>query len=251
MKKKVTIATTKGARGNNQDSVEALGFIPDYDRSSEAVFQYQRIVEEANGELEEYSVFDGIGGGAQGDLASATAAESVRGFIRSNKKRFNEELNGSDVSNYDQKAIIQDLFEEIFHETESNVQDLFTEEERGGTTATIAVLLKDQVWFANKGDSPGLLFSAKDKEIRSLYTSDRMEGNYLANYVGGQLFSAFHSYHAFVEVGDRILLSSDGLSEKAARKVLKGKRTLYEVVSKAGKKRASDNVTAILIEFIE
>ena len=201
------------------------------------------------------AVFDGVGGGADGEIASYLAAKTFADY--------------PPAEHWD-----RDLIQMLFETLHSAIR---REKEEGcyasfGTTATAFFLDEDAVWIANSGDSPGFLYrngtlslfskSHTDAELIIALGADRKPT--LTQYLGmGDDMFPVRIAPAIRKIrlcaGDRILLCTDGLTDMVSRdeiaRVLQRCSSAEEAVIHLKKKALEmgglDNFTVLLCDVRE
>ena len=204
-----------------------------------------------------FAVFDGMGGGDFGEIASMTCAEYTRGFFS----------NAGNIISSDVTPSLQDycagMNEAVFSKGEQLRTHMF------GSTVAGVYLFNGQMWFVNVGDSRAYL--VRDSKMMQVSTDhvDRddyqMKKNYkppLLQHMGMdpeeiRLEPSIARYE--IASNDRILLCSDGLTDMVdaarietiilgAADMGEATKTLYDAAMSSG---GIDNITIILIELTE
>ncbi|MGH2907019.1 MAG: PP2C family protein-serine/threonine phosphatase [Solirubrobacterales bacterium] len=166
-----------------------------------------------------YAVLDGMGGAAAGDVASNLAARTLAAFVRENLGT--------------QELRLYDLLEAALNAAAIAVHDLATDstEHRGMGTTVVACLIGParQVSIAHAGDSRAYVL--RDQRMRQLTRDHTISQQYIDE--GRPLSPEAHAIYKTVvtrnlgqergvapdlieerlEVGDRLLLCSDGLND--------------------------------------
>jgi protein phosphatase len=209
-----------------------------------------------------YIVTDGVGGAAQGDLASQYAAEKVlREYYRSSQLHPGSRL----------RQAMRQVGNEIYHYAAENLGPVHM-----ATTMVAAAIWEDSLTIANVGDSRAYLFRngsaqqlTRDHNLASelvrdgVITEEEAQNSPVKSRItrslGGEL-------DVFVDVfpdiplrtGDRLLLCSDGLTRYARTEdlvQLATEGTLEEAVLRmidyANEAGGIDNTTVILVEVGE
>lgn len=204
-------------RDHNEDSFVVVNL------SAGEPLRFERLVEQAaDPSATLFMVADGMGGAAAGEVASATAVDVVLRHLR-------EKLAG--VKDLSPAALV----EELTHAAEKANWSIFQQamsrpELRGmGTTATIAVLLRDTLYVAQVGDSRAYLLRngtatqlTKDQSLmQKLIEAGEMTEEQAAQSDRRNIILQALGPEANVKVdvtvqavrrGDVLLLCSDGLS---------------------------------------
>lgn len=238
-------------RTNNEDNAYLNGVY----RKDDTVFEWEASCSTENNILA--AVFDGMGGGADGEIASRMAAEAM--CLQAD-------------------GCFSDIADKYTVETSAQVASYHSRRDMGTTFVAVSIE-ENRYHFFNVGDSKGYLFRdgslqqlTRDHNLpESLYytglltrtQADRHpERNTLSQYLGLKLEDevvqpeCYRSKPVAGRTGDICLLCSDGLTglvtgEQIAR-ILgekhslagKAKQLLEEAMSAGGR----DNVTIILLE---
>lgn len=202
-----------------------------------------------------FAVFDGMGGESGGEKASATAANTLKAFIKSkDQNNLSEKEFLNSYCQYANKKICEKTLEEKYS--------------RMGTTAAILHIREDKVFACNLGDSRIYRFRKNEllqisKDHADFSSKDRPNAKAkLTQYLG--IFPHEMVIQPYIAKGvclpgDRYLLCSDGLtdlvSEPELKEVLAGRQSpkvevnkLVEMVLDRG---AKDNVTVMIIDIQE
>jgi PPM family protein phosphatase len=215
---------------------------------------------QASGRL--YIVTDGVGGAAQGDLASQYAAEKVlREYFRSSQLHPGSRL----------RQAMRQVGNEIYHYAAENLGPVHM-----ATTMVVGAIWEDSLTIANVGDSRAYLIRngaaqqlTRDHNLASelvrdgVITEEEAQNSPVKSRItrslGGEL-------DVFVDVfpdiplrpGDRLLLCSDGLTRYArpddvVRLAIEGspEEAVQRMVDFANDAGGIDNTTLILIEIGE
>lgn len=172
-----------------------------------------------NHEGEGYSLFvvcDGMGGHNSGEIASEIAANSIKKYIVSN---FRNEDSFTLISN-----AVKNAHKNIY---QKSVED--PKHKNMGTTVVIALIVNNILYFANAGDSRIYLYS-KDK-LQQLtkdhsYVQELLDAGAISEeeaifFPRNEITSCLGTYLDYqldidrkkLEVGDVILLATDGLTD--------------------------------------
>jgi len=216
-------------------------------------------------------VADGMGGHAGGEQASALAIDSVETFILGTFKWF------AQFKGPEQDQVLAD-FQSALGQANARVLAEAAErpELRGmGTTLTLAYSLNDVLFVAHVGDSRcylgrhGILYRltrdhtlVEDMVRRGALAAEEAAQHrwrhVITNAVGGDsadLKVEVHRVH--LEVGDRVLLCSDGLTEmlpdEEINQVLhseaEAEQACRRLVRRANEAGGRDNITVIVADF--
>lgn len=204
-----------------------------------------------------YGVFDGVGGGSYGELASAAAANTARKRIYE-KGYFNF---------YDITPSLDKLFREMNLEVVHTAQNLGASQM--GSTMVSLFFYGGYVWVSNLGDSPGFLLRdgnlqklTRDHTDEAMMKANGITGRkpYLTQYLGvdpeQMRISPTITCHEPV-IGDRFLLCSDGLTDmippdqiqKIMNSVRKASNCANELIKAALDAGGRDNITVIICDM--
>ncbi|MCT1904187.1 Stp1/IreP family PP2C-type Ser/Thr phosphatase [Oceanobacillus sojae] len=207
-------------------------------------------------------IADGMGGHKAGDVASMLAVENM-------KKRWEETEVVQSPNDIEQwlQSIIRETNEQIFRKSQENKQL-----EGMGTTLVAAVISGNSLTIAHIGDSR--LYIARGEHVEQL-TEDHSFVNELVKR--GEITEGdaeVHPYKNYIiralgtearvdtdiktltwDAGDRLLLCSDGLSDKLSQTELaqfitadKGMNEIgQELIDLANERGGEDNISLILI----
>ena len=195
------------------------------------------------------AVFDGMGGGSYGEIASFTAAECMQHITRRLKDYF---ISG--------KRFLEELCREINDAVVAEKNELRTE--RMGTTMVTLYFSHDYVYVCNVGDSRAYrLCGGEFKQISTDHVEKRKDLTRkkapLTQHLGiePELF-LIEPYIAKGELkqGDQYLLCSDGLTDmltnfeidEIMRHTASAEECVQKLVDAALEKGGKDNVTAIV-----
>lgn len=223
-----------------------------------------------------YVIADGMGGHKAGEVASRMVVDTMEDYwkkVNSNKPPSFLEIIKKDISEGAKHLINSIAFANIIiHEAQKKF-----EYHRMGSTVSGLYIEKDCIWSANVGDSPVYLFDhgnltliseehSIEAEQKSLGMEDTFGStnplmkNLLTRVLG--LYEKVDVYitHIKPEVGDIILLCSDGLthymSELSIKTVLDDfsislERKVDVLISEANLGGGGDNISVILLEVVE
>ncbi|WP_080874801.1 Stp1/IreP family PP2C-type Ser/Thr phosphatase [Oceanobacillus timonensis] len=207
-------------------------------------------------------IADGMGGHQAGDVASMLAVENIK-----NKWEETEQIeNAEDIKQWFQN-IIRETNAQIFHKAQENKQL-----EGMGTTLVAAVMIRNSLIIAHIGDSR--LYIARGGQMEQL-TEDHSFVNELVKR--GEITEGdaeVHPYKNYIiralgtdaevdtdvrtltwQVGDRLLLCSDGLSDKMSQSELAQFITSdkemgeigQQLIDLANQRGGEDNISLILM----
>ena len=225
-----------------------------------------------------FMVADGMGGHAAGDLASRIAVESVCDYFR----RY-PSLTGPEATPYGASPDLSETGNKIVNAisiANDKIRQIATRNEQVagmGTTVVCALLNGLTVTIGNVGDSRGYLFRqsgyrqitedhswVNEQLQKNLITQEDARvhpwRNVITRALGSRESMEVDIFEERVRSGDQVLLCTDGLSgmvdditmfeivtDGEATQEQKSER-LIEEANKAG---GSDNITLLLIHFIE
>ena len=220
-----------------------------------------------------FLVADGMGGHQAGERASAIAVAAIEQFTL-NRFRWFFGANSTEA----QRALTQ--FQSALSLADASILAEATDhpELSGmGTTVTLAFHLGAQLCVVHVGDSRAYLF--RDDELHQLTEDhtlmadmvrsgalrpDEVAGHRLrhviTNVVGGQEPGVKVEAHALeVQAGDRLLLSSDGLTEMVTNDAIAATLRAEPLPEVAARKllaqvnegAANDNITVLIVRFDE
>ena len=203
-----------------------------------------------------FAVFDGMGGGDYGEIASFTAADEARVFFK--------ELHQVDI--HDVSLSLQEFCLKANEEVFVSGRNLGSD--RMGTTIVGCYFLDGRVWVCNVGDSRCFRYRSgflqqlscdhTDEEyMRENGITDRKP--YLTQYLGvdpEEMYIEPFIKSFTVAPGDLYLLCSDGLTdmveEDEIKRILAGpemlKNKVNALISAALSGGGRDNITVILCE---
>ncbi len=204
------------------------------------------------------SVFDGMGGGDFGEVASYTAARTTKSYLEE----------GIHINPCDITPSLAELCRKINREVYSSGRNLGTD--RTGSTLAGLYFHEGQVWSCNLGDSRAfLLRNGKLYQISRDHTdAEFMEENgitgrkpYLTQYLGidpEEMELVPYIRSIYLRGGDRFLISSDGVTdmveEQKIQAILKsGKDTVscvQTLIRTALDEGGRDNITAIVADVL-
>jgi protein phosphatase len=207
-------------------------------------------------------VADGMGGAACGEVASAITAETISEYLREN----------------DEGKEPQTVIAEAIGLANRRVLDkakVSTDCKGMGSTVVLALLRNPLVYIANVGDSRAYLLrdgvltqlSYDQTLLNELCSTTPMTAEEIERFphkhvltmaVGTTERIKIQNYEGEVEVGDQILLCSDGLTgpvpDQDIKAILEESTTVEQKVDKlialAKERGGPDNVTAVLLHCL-
>jgi serine/threonine protein phosphatase PrpC len=220
-----------------------------------------------------FLVADGMGGHRAGEQASALAAMAIEQFTLNTFKWFFDS-NGPEA----QRVLTQ--FQTALHQADARILEEATEhpELSGmGTTVTMAFQLDTQLCVVHVGDSRAYLYGDDELyqlthdhtllaemlrrgEIQPEQAAHHRLRHVITNVVGGTEAGLHVEAHALsVQVGDRLLLCSDGLTEmmtdEAIAAVLRAEgdpeAACAKLLALANEAGGRDNITVLIVRFDE
>lgn len=243
-------ASEKGSRESNQDNLRAGREHPYFEMDAP-------VWVEGSGDAQSLTVFtvcDGIGGEALGDIAAMSALDELQ-------KALPQTLSG-------EKSLADTVLIAV-ERAQSRVLDLYRSiRKMGGCTLSLVALYRDRYLAVNIGDSPIFLAREHGGELRELSCRHTLETKKLEmgipaepgdeccllRYLGKPGRSAAQMAH--VEEGtigprDSLLLCTDGvtgtLSAAELRSAMEEPSSLRALVRHAAGQKNADNCTAICV----
>jgi protein phosphatase len=207
-------------------------------------------------------VADGMGGAACGEVASAITAETISEYLRENDE-------GKDPQTVIAEAI------GLANRRVLDKAKVSTDCKGMGSTVVLALLRNPLIYIANVGDSRAYLLrdgvltqlSYDQTLLNELCSTTPMTAEEIERFphkhvltmaVGTTERIKIQNYEGEVEVGDQILLCSDGLTgpvpDPDIKTILEESITVEEKVDKlialAKERGGPDNVTAVLLHCL-
>ena len=225
-----------------------------------------------DGEQQLYVVADGMGGHQAGEVASGLVVDTLRDYMRRFKEEGDvEELNDADESlSKEANRLLSGIHlanQAVFEV--SNSKDAY---QGMGTTVSAVLINEDTIIAANVGDSPiYLVHDGSIEMISVLHTVmaeqealdpeglDQLGGEFKhmltrAMGVEKEVQADVSELQAFV--GDILVISSDGLTDKVApeeiQDIVKKKKpetACRMLVDLANERGGDDNITIIILKF--
>lgn len=204
-------------------------------------------------DMDLFCVCDGIGGGYRGELAAKYAMKAVKRYM---KKTPNVQ------------RPLREILLEAAHSAQSEVCAFYeTMQSVGGSTLSMIALRGDQYAYLNIGDSPGFLIPHDGRifelsqrhnlaceKLRMNLPAERSDSNQLLHYLGmeGQrVENIAYVTEGRLEVGDRILLCTDGVtnvySPQSLEAAVRGDLTAGLIAKAAAQSKDADNCTAVCL----
>ena len=235
-------------RSNNEDNFYFAGQYEDQEHLN--MDEPLTIKEKLNGDMF-FAVFDGMGGGDYGEVASYVAASSADRYFNS------EEMNPYDITVALEKLCLS-INEEVFHKAEE--LDTYAM----GTTMASLFFHEGYFWSCNIGDSRS--YKVTDDQLVQLSVDhvDNFDKFHrkpmLTQYLGiDPEVLQIEPYVCSDEVkrGDTFLICSDGLTDMVEESeicevLISGgscEECASELVSKALENGGEDNITVIVIRI--
>jgi protein phosphatase len=218
-----------------------------------------------------FVVADGMGGHAGGEIASRLATETVEEFMLEAFKWFIE------VPADDGDEVIVKLQDAL---KEADAEITRAAEKRPklhgmGTTLTVALFLRDELFIAHAGDSRASLFRhghlarltrdhtlaaelVRRGELAPEKVATHRLRHVVTNIIGGPNPGVFAEVaHATIEPGDRLLLCTDGLSDMVTdadvaemmREHPDPEDACHALMADALDHGGNDNVTVVIAAF--
>lgn len=228
-------------RKNNEDNFFCNGVIR-LDPDSDEDVRISGEVKSTENAL--FSVFDGMGGEACGEVASFIAAQNCMSFCE-DKEEYAEYL----------CELLYTLNERVYEETKARSLVLM------GSTAAMIQFYSDRIYIANVGDSRIYKLSKNDlKQISHDHVVQGYEGKSpLTKFLGmpdSEELSPFIAFGAY-KLNDMFILCTDGIydmvDEKTMIEILSQKKELVElsddIIDMALQCGGTDNATVILCKI--
>ena len=204
-----------------------------------------------------FAVYDGMGGGDYGEVASYTAAAETEGFLD-----LEDNINPCDITPSLTRMCLH-LNEKVFQIGKSlGVYQM-------GSTLVSLFFHEDQVWVCNLGDSRAFLY--RDQKMRQISVDhtdeEEMKANgitnrkpYLTQFLGidpEELRIEPFIQSGHYQAGDRYLLCSDGLTDMVDNQRISDVLVRYEtpedcavrLKQMALENGGKDNITIIVIDI--
>lgn len=213
----------------------------------------------SNPQLGLFIIADGMGGHPAGDVASRLAVETLRERLEARAALDNPEE-------------LPERLEQAFQQANQAVilaGQTNLHWHRMGTTASVAIVLKGQIFIANIGDSRIYLFQngvlrqcSKDHNPTAPAIFDgkiQRQSNLLTQALGLDQPLDLYQQQLPLQPGDRLLLCTDGLnnllSDSEIRRVLMQPEapgeTCKQLVLQANNKGGHDNISVIVVDIFD
>lgn len=224
------------------------------------------IIDTDFGSIGIFALADGMGGHKKGEVASKLAVENIICFLKENLLQRNN--------------IKIDYVDDIIKQAYNDVNTIIYEKsmndkecEGMGTTLTIAILYKDNLYVANVGDSRCYLLNknkfskitidhsvveelVRANVITQAEAKTHPRRNHITRAIGTNEIVIVDIFKYKINRGDRILLASDGLTgfveEEAIKETIIKDEPIIDLTQKliniANNAAGKDNISVILIE---
>lgn len=213
-----------------------------------------------------FALADGMGGHKKGEVASKLAVDNIIKFLKDNL-----------VQNNNIKIdYIDDIIKQAYNNVNLIIYDKSInniEYEGMGTTLTTAIIYKDLLYVANVGDSRCYLLKdnkfsqitvdhsvvqelIEAKIITEEEAKNHPRRNHITRAIGTDELVIVDIFKHKINVGDKILLATDGLVGFVDDKIIKDtinkneeiSNLTQELINVANEISGKDNVSVILIE---
>ena len=213
-----------------------------------------------------FAIADGMGGHKKGEIASKLAVDNIISFFKDNL-----------IQNSNIKIdYIDDIIKQAYNNVNLIIHDKSISDnscEGMGTTLTTAIIYKDSLYVANVGDSRCYLLKENNfiqvttdhsivqelieaKIITEEEAKDHPRRNHITRAIGTDELVIVDIFKHKINVGDKILLATDGLVGFVDDKIIKDiinksddiSRLTQNLIDIANDKSGKDNVSVILIE---
>jgi PPM family protein phosphatase len=209
-----------------------------------------------------FIVADGMGGHAGGQEASQLATEAIQVYLE---------------KHWQSGIASQELLEQALYEANQAIlQDQQSHPERAdmGTTTVVVMFRKEQPWFAHVGDSR--LYRLRDSKLEQItedhtWVARAMKAgditpeqarlhpwrHVLSQCLGRKDLQQIDVQPMDVQVGDRLLMCTDGLTEELPDDLiafylqpkLTSTQAAASLVEAAKEKGGRDNITVVIVEI--
>ena len=224
------------------------------------------IIDTNLGSIGIFAIADGMGGHKKGEIASKLAVDNIISFFKDNL-----------IQNSNIKIdYIDDIIKQAYNNVNLIIYDKSISDntcEGMGTTLTTAIIYKDSLYVANVGDSRCYLLKENNfiqvttdhsivqelieaKIITEEEAKDHPRRNHITRAIGTDELVIVDIFKHKINVGDKILLATDGLVGFVDDKIIKDiinksddiSRLTQNLIDIANDKSGKDNVSVILIE---
>lgn len=224
------------------------------------------IIKTNSGDVGIFALADGMGGHKKGEVASKLAVENIMCFLKENLLQ-NETI---------KIDYIDDIIKQAYNNVNSIIYEksIIDEEYSGmGTTLTTAILYKNNLYVANVGDSRCYLLNkdgfekitidhsvveqlVKAKIITEQEAKKHPGRNHITRAIGTEEIVIVDIFKHTIDRGDKILLSSDGLTgfveNETIKEIIQQSDEIVELTKQlidvANEVSGRDNISVILIE---
>lgn len=211
-----------------------------------------------------FVVADGMGGHAGGQEASQLATEAIHAYL---DKHWQSDIPSDAL-----------LAQALLEANEAILQDQQNHPERSdmGTTAVVVMFRQEQPWFSHVGDSR--LYRLRNSKLEQItedhtwvaramkagdITSEQARihpwRHVLSQCLGRKDLQPIEVHPLEVQLGDRLLLCSDGLTEELSDDLitshlqpgLSKDQSSTKLIEAAKEKGGRDNITVVIVEISE
>ncbi len=215
-----------------------------------------------------FIVADGVGGNNSGEIASRTCVNGIAKYVETNT-----------MEGLTETAEIRTYFEDCLKDVNFKILEMsqrFEKNKGMATTAVIAYVLEDQLYIVNVGDSRAYLLRGgvltqitedhtyvntllKAGVISEEEAEHHENKNMITRAVGADYIIEPDFFQRSIEVGDMILLCTDGLYGEVGKSELISRLTeeetmthiCNELVEAANRNGGSDNITMVVLKVTE
>ncbi len=223
-----------------------------------------------------YVIADGMGGHKAGEVASRMTVETLADYwqkVKNDKPPSFLEPIKNDISRHAKHLINAiTLTNIIIHEAQKR-----REYHKMGSTVSALLVEKDCIWSANVGDSPVYLFDhdgltqvseehsiEAEQKIRGMVSSFADTSPFLKNVLT-RVLGLNEKVNVYItpikpDVGDLVLMCSDGLTNYASEPVIKTvlddfsisiERKVDVLIDEANRGGGGDNISVIILEVLD
>lgn len=250
------ISNVGNKRAKNEDDYYFYGWTrSEDDDQNKAFVSHQNYFDNVSTPWQFYAVFDGMGGGNFGEVASQTAARCAKQFVE----------NVDNIHPYDISISLSWMCDDLNKQVFKTAKNLGTN--KMGTTMSSLFFYKDMFWVCNLGDSKAFLVRGNkiyqiskdhtdEKEMKEYNITGRKP--YVTQYLGidpEELKLDPHIRSGNVFKDDVFVICSDGLTDMVPNKqigrIVASSRNVGEcaerLMSEALNAGGVDNTTIIVI----